>query len=101
MTTLIFEWYPLVTNKEDIMTFYTYMMRNHLGKDSPAGDLAMDMKRDKDHFPKNRSCKFNGWHQFIRYCLSGQGVCSDCMEVFEECWKEYERCEKKRLNKNL
>lgn len=83
------------------MTFYTYMMRNHLGEDSPKGDLAMDMKRDKDHFPKNRSCKFNEWYRIIRGYLTNQRACRDCMKVFEECWKEYEQCEKKRLNRNL
>lgn len=82
------------------MTFYTYMMRNHLGKDTPEGDLAMDMRRDKDHFPRNRACKFNGWHQIIENYLYSQGGCRECMDVFEECWEEYERCEKQRLKRN-
>lgn len=96
----MFEWLLSVTYKEEIITFYTYMTRNYLGKASPKGDLAMDIKRDKDRFPKNRSCKFNGWHRLIQNYLISQGACGDCMEVFEKCWKEYERCEKKRLNRN-
>lgn len=29
------------------MTFYTFMIRNHLNEDTPAGDLAQDMRREK------------------------------------------------------
>ena len=47
------------------MTFYTYMTRNYLNEDSPAGDLAQDMRHEKETFPRNRSCKFDGWYQLI------------------------------------
>lgn len=43
------------------MNFYNYMIRNYKTSDSPAGDLARDMARDSEHFPRNRACKFKGW----------------------------------------
>ena len=82
------------------MTFYTYMKRNHRDADTPAGDLARDMIRDKEHFPINRPCKFDGWHRLIRRYLEDCGACEDCMDVFETCWEEYVRCEKSRLSRN-
>lgn len=83
------------------MAFYTFMIRNHLNEDSPSGDLAQDMRRNKENFPKNRPCKFDGWHRLIRSHLERKNACRECLETFEECWEEYEKCEKKRLNKNL
>ncbi len=47
------------------MNFYNYMIRNYKTSDSPAGDLARDMARDSEHFPRNRACKFKGWHDII------------------------------------
>ncbi len=47
------------------MTFFTWMMRNHKGDESPAGDLATDMHRDKERFPRNGPGKFEGWHDLI------------------------------------
>ena len=37
------------------MNFYNYMIRNYKTSDSPAGDLARDMARDSEHFPRNRA----------------------------------------------
>lgn len=82
------------------MTFYTFMMRNHQGNDSPAGDLANDMKQDSEKFPRNRPGKFDGWHKIIYDHLVRNGACDACLHVFEECWEEYKRCEKKRLSRN-
>ena len=78
------------------MKFYTYMMRNHYGEQSPAGDLAGDIKRDKDSFPRLGI----GKHDEIRWYLDMQGACDACLDVFEKCWKEYEQCEKKRLKQS-
>ena len=83
------------------MTFYTWMMRNYKGDVSPAGDLATDMERDKEGFPRNGAGKFQGWHDLILRYLELQGACWECIEVFEECWKEYELCERKRLKRSL
>ena len=67
------------------MTFYTFMMRNYKNSNSPAGDLARDMKR---------------WHTIIYDHLVRNGACDACLETFEECWEEYVRCEKKKLKRN-
>ena len=82
------------------MTFYTYMMRTHKGQITNAGDLAYDMERDKEDFPRNSSCKFDDWHEIILVHLYRHNACDECLETFEECWEEYVRCEKSRLNKN-
>ena len=78
------------------MTFYTFMMRNYKCTNIPAGDLAEDMKLDSEKFPRNRQ----GWHAILHDYLVENDACSDCLEVFEECWEEYVRCEKKKLNRN-
>ena len=83
------------------MTFFTWMMRNHKGDATPARDLAADMHRDKEHFPRNGTGKFQGWHDQILSYLYRQQACPECIDIFEECWKEYELCERKRLNYSL
>ena len=57
------------------MNFYNYMIRNYKTSDSPAGDLARDMARDSEHFPRNRACKFKGWHDIIHNHLVRSGAC--------------------------
>lgn len=83
------------------MTFYTYMMRNHLGHDTAEGDLAADMKAERESFPRNGVGKFKGWHDLIRTYLKRKGAHYACLQVFEECWEEYEECERKRLKRPL
>lgn len=79
------------------MTFYTYMTRKHKNDDTPAGDLARDMIRDREKFPRNSSHKLEGWRKLIRsYLYDNNG----CIKTFDECWEEYAKCEKKRLNRN-
>lgn len=82
------------------MSFYRYTIKRYLNENSLKGDLARDMKADKN-FPINSSCKFDGWKMLIREYLESQGACYDCLLVFDEVWKEYEICEKKRLNRYL
>ena len=62
------------------MNFYNYMIRNYKTSDSPAGDLARDMARDSEHFPRNRACKFKGWHDIIHNHLVRSGACDACLE---------------------
>lgn len=82
------------------MTFYTFMIRNYENDNTPAGDLARDMKRDTESFPRNSSCKYKGWHEQIYNYLFVNKACRECLKTFNECWEEYVKCEKKRLNKN-
>ena len=81
------------------MTFYTFMMRYRSGEGAKR-DLACDMQDDKEHFPRNGSGKFDGWHRVLRGYLEDQRACDGCLEVFEECWKEYVKCEKARLKRS-
>ena len=69
------------------MNFYNYMIRNYKTSDS-------------EHFPRNRACKFKGWHDIIHNHLVRSGACDACLETFKECWEEYVRCEKKKLKRN-
>lgn len=82
------------------MTFYTFMMRNHLGEKSPKGALAQEIKNDKERFPKNGKGKYAGWHKLIHEYLENK-MTEGSSDVFDECWSEYVLCEKKRLNRNL
>ena len=82
------------------MGFYRFMMRNYRGKDTLEGDLAYDMERNKDTFPKNGRGKYDGWHRLIREHLVSKNACRECLEVFEACWEEYVACEKSKSNKN-
>ena len=59
------------------MTFYTFMMRNHRGKNTPEGDLAGDIFQDRESFPRNGKGKFDGWHRILRGYLERQHACSD------------------------
>jgi uncharacterized protein YozE (UPF0346 family) len=77
------------------------MMRNHKGDNTAEGDLADDMYLDKEKFPRNSSCKFKGWHDLIKDYLHRQGACSECVSVFEQCWREYETNERKRLRMRM
>ena len=71
------------------MTFYNFMMKNHLGEDTPCGDLAGDMRKDKERFPRNGKSKYAGWHRLIREYLMDKNAYDGCLETFEKCWKEY------------
>lgn len=69
------------------MTFFDYMMR-YVKKDSQSGDLARDMKRDKD-FPVS-----NDRDEIMNY-LRGKGACYDCLNTFDRCYRQYELYERK------
>lgn len=66
------------------MTFYDFMMSRYFGEDSPAGDLASDMRAD-EKFPKE------GRHQKILTYLHSRFAIRECLDTFEACWKEYVR----------
>ena len=66
-----------------IISFYKFMIENCLEEDSPSGDLARDMKGDRD-FPR-----FSIKYERIRDHLERNAACSDCFDAFEECWNRY------------
>lgn len=88
----IWEWQgfsapPAPSNFNDggiAMNFYTWMMKKHINTKAPVGDLARDMKGDRE-FPRD------GDKAVIRDYLEGCGACSGCMDAFERAWRKYER----------
>ncbi len=66
------------------MNFFDYMVKNHQGENSPAGDLTEDMLRSGDSFPKDSTEK-----KVIQEYLIRNNACPQCMEVFRKVWKEY------------
>jgi uncharacterized protein YozE (UPF0346 family) len=79
-----------------IMTFYEYMKQNYYEKEGRKADLANDMVSDEADFPVGAGTKDRDGHGMIRRYLESCLACDDCLEVFEECWKEYKACEKSR-----
>ena len=64
-------------------SFRSYMIRKYINSDTPEGDLARDIKRDKS-FPKSA-----GSFQYIWYYLRKQLACDECMDTFKACWDMY------------
>ena len=64
-------------------SFYKFMIMNFIEEDSPQGDLARDMKSDRD-FPR-----FSINYERVRNHLERCVACSDCFDAFEECWNRY------------
>ena len=64
-------------------SFYKFMIMNFLEDDSPLGDLARDMKSDRD-FPK-----FSVTYDRIMNHLERCAACSDCFDTFDEGWNRY------------
>lgn len=71
------------------MTYYTYMIRTYISAPGPKGDLARDMKEDKERFPRNSPVKLKGWHKLIDEYLLENGAEAGCLDAFEQSWDEY------------
>ena len=73
--------------KDGLMSFYSWMICRHYGKDTPAGDLSWDMTYDRN-WPEDNSYK--AIHDHLAYA---PGVFSHepCLCVFERCWKNYQK----------
>lgn len=84
--------------EEQIVTFFEYMKQHYFGKEGRKSDLADDMVSDEAEFPARVSTKDRDGHRIIRDYLESCRACDACLEVFEECWEEYETCEKSRSN---
>ena len=84
--------------EEQIVTFFEYMKQHYFGKEGRKSDLADDMVSDEAEFPARVSTKDRDGHRIIRDYLESCRACDACLEVFEECWEEYEACEKNRLS---
>lgn len=83
------------------MTFYSYMIRSHKGAGTEADRLARAMRTDRERFPKNSSRKLAAWKTLVfQYLSRHPEIYTGYMDAFENCWEEYAKCEKSRLNRN-
>ena len=65
------------------MTFKQWILTyNTQGLDSPVGDLAYDISRDKS-FPDVDD------YLAIKSHLENRGACLDALETFDTCWSFY------------
>lgn len=64
--------------------YYDWMMERYLGKDTPRGDLAGDMRRAGD-FPRSDDKK-----TLLRY-LSAKNACTEAIQVFRRSFRDYEK----------
>ena len=69
-----------------MMTFYDWMIARYQGKNSPSGDLADDMSSDKAWPAENTRAA-------IQDHLNNHDACSECVEVFKRCWRDYRKNE--------
>ena len=63
-------------------TFKDWLVEKYLGRDTPEGDLAGDVDRDRD-FPKLNS------RVAILHHLQRLHACEGAFRTFERCWKRY------------
>lgn len=64
--------------------YYDWMMERYLGKDTPRGDLAGDMRRAGD-FPRS-----DDKETLLRY-LSAKNACAEAVQVFRRSFRDYEK----------
>lgn len=64
------------------MSFYRWIIKNHVKDHTSVGDLARDIKGDST-FPHD------GNKETLEFYLESCGACSGCMDAFEETWSEY------------
>ena len=64
------------------MTFVQWLQARHLGKDTPFGDLAADVVRDKA-FPVEND------REVILNYLARRRACTDCLTAFRRAWQRY------------
>lgn len=66
-----------------MQTYKEWMIEKYLGKNTPRGDLAYDIKRDKD-FPNGQLTK-----QRMLDHLDLKRACDKCIATFKRIWKDY------------
>ena len=67
------------------MSFFDYMMQNHLCGEDRFADLARDMSNDVN-FPHT-----DDYDEAYDYLVYDCGASSACVDVFKESWERYER----------
>lgn len=64
-------------------TYKDWLIEKYLGKDTPRGDLAYDVNRDKD-FPEGHLTR-----ERILDHLDIKNACDSAKELFKRTWKDY------------
>ena len=64
-------------------SFRRWLLEKYLKDNSPYGDFARDVKIDDD-FPRKAR---DGYE--IKWYLENKNCCAECLETFEDLWKEY------------
>ena len=64
--------------------YYDWMMEHYLGKDTPRGDLAGDMRWAGD-FPRS-----DDKETLLRF-LSAKNACTEAIQVFRRSFRDYEK----------
>lgn len=78
------------------MQFFDFMMKKHLGKDTPSGDLASAMLSKRESFPRNDEFDHEAGRLTVRRYLENHHACFECLDSFERAWKSYVRFERKQ-----
>ena len=66
-----------------MQTFKEWIIEKYLGKDTPRGDLAYDIRWDKE-FPEGHV----GRERILNY-LCYRRACKECVALFKRAWKDY------------
>lgn len=66
-----------------MQTYKEWIIQRYLGKDSPRGDLAYDIKYDKT-FPRGCASR----EQILEY-LNSRNACDGAIKAFESTWSNY------------
>jgi len=67
------------------MRVYTFVTRRYKDEESARGTLARSMKDDGRNSPRTRNS-----HRVIRrYLEVFRDASLECLDAFDECWKEY------------
>lgn len=70
--------------------YFKDWLRRFEKDENPRGDLARDVRSDKD-FPCEKSVWLKKRETMIRSYLEEAGACNGCLDAFDEAWKDYER----------
>ena len=70
------------------MNYADFITEKYLGKDTPAGDLAGDIRHDPN-FPRLTDQDPDQERQTIKNYLEHRSACAGCMAAFRYTWSRY------------
>ena len=78
-----------------MLSYYEYMIKNHINTNDSEGDLARYMYLIREMFPDVTEPSEEN-HKKIRMFFNEKFVPDGVMYGFENSWKEYARCRKRK-----